>query len=287
MQGRIIKIVSNQYTVLLQDERIVPCVAMGKVRLQIQPVVGDFVEVDQLEGQLGIQKVLERKNQMIRPAIANVDQVLIVMSCKEPDFSSLLVDRLLFLVQHAGIEPVIIITKMDLAVANDTIYQDIADYQKSGYSVVLCQMDQLDNELAKVLKGKVTVLTGQSGVGKSSLLNRLNPDFQIQTQKISKALGRGKHTTRHTELHQVAQGWVADTPGFSSLDFSHMSAEELAASVREFQPYLNQCRFRNCHHINEPGCAIKTALEKKEISEVRYQHYLEVYQMIKNRKERY
>lgn len=287
MQGRIIKIVSNQYTVLQENKEIVLCVAMGKVRLQCQPVVGDFVEIDHLEGQIGIQKVLKRKNEMIRPAIANVDQALVVMSAKEPDFSTQLVDRLLFLVQHAQIEPVLIITKMDLVNQDDPLYTVIEDYRKSGYQVILCQKDQLEDELAAVLKDKVTVLTGQSGVGKSSLLNKLNPDFQIHTQQISKALGRGKHTTRHSELHPVAGGWVGDTPGFSSLDFNHMSLEELNDCVKEFQVYLQACRFRNCLHENEPGCAVKAAVENHEVSAIRYRHYLEVMKLIKSRKERY
>ncbi len=287
MQGRIIKIVSNQYTVLFENQTIVNCVAMGKIRLQGQPVVGDRVLAEKLHDQFGIQQILPRQNELIRPAIANVDQALVVMSAKEPDFSSQLVDRLLFLIQHAEISPVLILTKMDLVCDGDPLYELIADYRRSGYTVVLCRKDALDEELAGLLKDKVTVLTGQSGVGKSTLLNRLNPDFQLATQQISKALGRGKHTTRHTELHPVAGGWVADTPGFSSLDFSFLSAEELAWSVQEFRPYLGQCRFRNCFHADEPGCAVKQAVRNGSISSIRYEHYLEVYRLIKNRKERY
>lgn len=288
MQGRIIKIISNQYTVLLEDQRIVQCVAMGKVRMQMQPVVGDFVLVEELDGQIGIQKVLNRKNQLIRPAIANIDQALVVMSAKEPDFSSQLVDRLFFLIQNAGIEPVLVVTKMDLTCENDQeLMREIEDYQRSGYRVVLCHKDNLNSMLSELLKNKVTVLTGQSGVGKSTLLNTLNPDFKLETQKISKALGRGKHTTRHTELHRVAQGWVADTPGFSSLDFSRMSIEDLEQSVKEFRPYLGKCRFRDCIHVDEPGCAVKEAIEMNKVSEVRYQHYIEVVRLIKSRKEKY
>jgi len=288
MQGRIIKIISNQYTVLLEDQSIVQCVAMGKVRMQKQPVVGDFVLVEELDGQIGIQRVLERKNQLIRPAIANVDQALVVMSAKEPDFSSQLVDRLFFLIQHAGIEPVLVVTKMDLANESDKeLMNEIKDYQRSGYHVVLCHKDNLNCMLSDLLKDKVTVLTGQSGVGKSTLLNTLNPDFKLETQKISKALGRGKHTTRHTELHRVAQGWVADTPGFSSLDFSMMSVEDLEHSVKEFKPYLGKCRFRDCIHVDEPGCAVKEAIERNRVSKTRYQHYIEVIRVIKSRKEKY
>lgn len=287
MQGRIIKIISNQYTVLTEENEIQSCVAMGKLRMQTVPVVGDFVEIQRLEGQWGIQKILPRQNQLIRPAIANVDQALVVMSAKEPDFSSQLVDRLLFLIQNAGIEAVLIVTKMDLVSEKDELLKVIEDYRNSGYQIVLCAKDKPNQQLSMILKDKVNVLTGQSGVGKSTLLNQLNPDFQLETQSISKALGRGRHTTRHTELHPVAGGWVADTPGFSSLDFDHMTLDELVGSVREFQPYLNQCRFRDCRHIDEPGCAIKAAVKDQKLSAIRYQHYLEIARMIKRRKERY
>lgn len=288
MRGKIIKIVSNQYTVFLENKEIVLCVAMGKVRMQKQPVVGDYVEVEALQGQVGIQKILPRKNELIRPAIANVDQALVVMSAKEPDFSSQLVDRLLFLIQHASICPILVITKMDLVQdENDPLFEVIEDYRKSGYTVLECRKEAADESLACLLKDKVTVLTGQSGVGKSTLLNHLNPDFKIETQQISKALGRGKHTTRHSELREVKGGWVADTPGFSSLDFSFMSVDELTHSVKEFQAYLGKCRFNDCRHVDEPGCAIKEALEEGKISKLRYAHYLEVYRLIKNKKEKY
>ncbi len=287
MRGRIIKIVSNQYTVLQEDKKLSECVAMGKVRLQTQPVVGDFVEIEYLEGKIGIQKVYPRNNELIRPAIANVDQVFIVMSAKEPDFSTQLVDRLLFLVQHAKITPVLVVTKIDLIDENSKVWDEIEDYKKSGYEVICVDNISANNQIGEYLSDKITVLTGQSGVGKSTLLNKLNPEFKIQTQAISKALGRGKHTTRHTQLHPVLTGWVADTPGFSSLDFTHMNIKELRDSVKEFQDMNEECRFRDCMHINEPHCAVKKAVENGMLSKVRYQHYLEIIQVIKNKKERY
>ena len=290
MQGRIIKIISNQYTVLTEENQFVLCVAMGKVRLQMQPVVGDFVEIEKLEGQTGIQKVLPRINQMNRPLIANVDQALIVMSAVEPEFSAQLVDRLIFLVCHSQIRPILVVTKMDLVKDKSLILEQIEDYRRSGYLTILSSEHQIESEekqLRKILLDKVTVLTGQSGVGKSSLLNRLNPDFQIRTQGISKALGRGKHTTRHSELLPVAGGWVADTPGFSSLDFNHMSLEDLRAAIRDFAPFQKECRFRDCSHFDEPDCAVKAALQAGKLSSNRYNHYKEVAYLIKTRKEKY
>ncbi len=288
MRARIIKIVSNQYTVLDENHNIIECVAMGKLRKdEIIPVVGDFVEIEKLDGQVGIQKIHERSNQMIRPAIANVDQILIVMSAKEPDFSSQLVDRILFLVGNAGIKPVLVVTKMDLLNDDSPVHQEVSDYIQSGYDVITCSKDDVKEKLMNTLADKITVLTGQSGVGKSTLLNQFDANFNIITQEISKALGRGKHTTRHSELHPVAQGWVADTPGFSSLDFAHMSLEDLKQSVFDFKPYQDGCFFRDCLHLKEPKCAVRKAIEDQKCSRVRYEHYLEIVQVIKNRKERY
>ncbi len=287
MRGRIIKIISNQYTVADPQGVRFDCVARGKVRLQDRPLTGDWVEFEEFAGQYGIERILPRRNFLRRPAVANVDQALIVMSAREPDFSCTLVDRILFLVVHAAIKPVLCITKMDLVPPQDPVHAMIEDYRRSGYPVVLSGSQQLDEKLSSVLSGKVTVLTGQSGVGKSSLLNKLNPSFQLQTQQISKALGRGKHTTRHVELHEVAGGWVADTPGFSSLDFSVLSASDLAQAVPDFTPFLGQCRFRDCLHQNEPDCAVKQAVEQGKVSAVRYADYLDCLALIQGRKEKY
>lgn len=281
MKARIIKIVSNQYTVITPENKRLLCVAMGKVRLQVTPVVGDFVDVEQYDDVYAIEKVLPRKNSMIRPAIANVDQAILVMSSKDPDFSTVLVDRIMFLIQMATIEPVLCVTKMDLVQHDDPVHLHIEDYRKAGYQVLLCGKDDLDKELENVLKDKITVLTGQSGVGKSTLLNTLDSTFELKTQETSKALGRGKHTTRHTELHEVAGGWVADTPGFSSLDFTNYTPEYLAECIKEFKPYIGKCKFRNCIHQNEPGCAIKEAVEQGIVSKTRYDNYLQCFDLMK------
>lgn len=285
MKGRIIRIVSNQYIVLDENGRKLTCVAMGKLRKHKSPVVGDFVEVEEFENQCGIQKILPRTNELIRPAIANVDQAIIVMSCVNPDFSTTLIDRLIFLIACANITPVICVSKMDLN-TNEQVYEWIEDYKRSGYQVIITGKNYPTEDIEKLLENKVSVLTGQSGAGKSSLLNRIEPSFALQTQEISKALGRGKHTTRHCELHQVKNGWVADTPGFSSLDFM-MTIEELAESIPDFKQVDETCRFRDCKHLNEPDCAIKNAVASGEVSKIRYEHYVEVCNLIKQKKVKY
>ena len=285
--GRIIKIVSSRYEVLAANQERVLCVAMGKLRKAHSPVVGDLVEFERFADQNGIQKILPRKNALVRPSIANVDQAIIVMSCKDPDFSTTLIDRLIFSVCYAGIRPVLCITKLDLIAENDAIHEEIQHYIDSGYEVYQSGKGYASEDLIQALKGNISVLTGQSGAGKSSLLNRIDPTFHLQTQEISKALGRGKHTTRHCELHEVAQGWVADTPGFSSLDFHYMELEKLSSCIPDFAAVQGMCRFKDCRHLQEPGCAVKEAVEAGKISEIRYAHYQEVAQLILSNRPKY
>ena len=276
MKGQIIRLISNQYRVILENNEIVDCIARGKIRLGLSPVAGDIVEVATLVDKFGIEKIYPRKNYLKRPPIANVDQAIIVMSAVEPDFSMTLVDQLIFLISYADIMPTILISKMDLVKDHTKIEQIVNDYQKGGYRVITTGKDfENTDELLEVLSNKITVLAGQSGVGKSSFLNRLNPDFALITQEISQALGRGKHTTRHVELHHIGDGWVADTPGFSKLDFSVLDKEGLSRVIIDFLPYQGKCRFRDCLHDQEPGCAIKEAINKGEISKMRYLHYVE------------
>lgn len=286
MIARIIKIVSRQYRLMDENGQRYDAILMGKVRRQDAPAAGDLVEAEFTDGRWVVQKIMPRRNRLYRPYVCNVDQALIVMSVRDPDFSAVLVDRLSMLIRHAGIMPVLIVTKCDLDISPETEAR-IQEYEHSAMPVIRTSMMQADEQVAAVLKGKISVLTGQSGAGKSTLLNTLEPSFRLQTQEISKALGRGKHTTRHNELHEVAGGLVADTPGFSSLDFSRIEEKELDACMLDFEPYLGQCRFNDCVHQNEPGCAVKAAVEQKKIPLVRYQNYLAVLEMIQNRKEKY
>ncbi len=286
MIARIIKIVSKEYTLMNENRERFDAIVMGKVRLQMTPAAGDLVEAQKTDGRWVIQKILPRHNRLIRPFVANVDQAIIVMSVRDPDFSPALIDRLSMLICEAGIEPLLCVTKCDLGIDPET-EERIREYEKGPMRVIRTAKGSLDPSLASVLDGKITVLTGQSGAGKSTLLNQLEPSFHLATQEISKALGRGKHTTRHNELHEVAGGLVADTPGFSSLDFSHITKYELGQYVPDFVPYIGRCRFNDCIHQNEPGCAVKEAVSQKIIPEVRYLDYLSVLQMIQERKEKY
>lgn len=274
--ARIIKIVSNQYTVAFDGETHL-ATAMGKLRLGVKPLVGDFVRIEFLENKWVIQDVLERKNALIRPALANIDQALVVMSTKEPDFSYRLVDRLIFLIAYEDIEPILVINKTDLV---DGAVLESIQSEYVGYRVYDSHKGQSLDHILPIFEEKVTVLAGQSGVGKSSLINRIDASFELQTQEISRVLGRGKHTTRHNQLYRIADGWVADTPGFSSLDFTHLDKHILAQKVPDFKNYWQSCRFRNCIHVSEPGCAVKIALEQGEISKQRYTHYCESLELI-------
>lgn len=279
-EGLIIRQISNQYRVIDNMKNIYDCIAMGKLRLKDAPKVGDHVLFEFLEDKYAIQKILPRTNELIRPAIVNVDQVIILMSSVAPNFSPKLLDRLLAIIEYHNIAVAIVITKMDLI--KNELDKEIAKYEDIGYTVIKTGLDYDLSAFAKLFSKKVNVLTGNSGVGKSSLLNRLNPEFNLQTQATSKALGRGKHTTRHTQLYEIEDGWVADTPGFSSLDFSHYDILKMAHCFIEFNEY--PCKFQDCVHINEPHCGVKQAVEAGEINKERYENYLEIIKLIKESK---
>lgn len=293
-KGQIRKALSGFYYVLDEDgERYTQCRGRGVFRnRQISPLVGDYVDYEadnDLEGT--ITHVHERKNELVRPPIANVDQAILVFSAKQPDFHTMLLDRFLTAIESHNIQPIICITKMDLL--NDSEKENldefIKDYEKIGYEVIPTFIGdpQLQQRLMPVLEGKISVLAGQSGVGKSTMLNTILPALDLKTDAISKALNRGKHTTRHVELLEVNKGLLADTPGFSSFDFETVEKEELSEYFPEFAARSNGCKFRECLHLNEPKCAIKAAVENKEIPEYRYKHYLKFLEEIMTRKPRY
>ena len=293
-KGQIRKALSGFYYVLDEDgKRYIQCRGRGVFRnRQISPLVGDMVDYkadNDLEGT--ILHVYERKNELVRPPISNIDQALLVFSAKQPDFHQLLLDRFLAAIESHGIKPVICLTKMDLVSEKEKqkIMEYVADYEKIGYEVIptFIEDPELQQRLMPVLEGKTSVLAGQSGVGKSTLLNTILPSLELKTDDISKALNRGKHTTRHVELIEVNSGLLADTPGFSSFDFDTVEKEELSGCFPEMAKRSNDCKFRECLHLNEPKCAIKAAVDSGEIPEYRYKHYLKFLEEIMTRKSRY
>lgn len=291
-EGKILKALSGFYYVMA-GEGVVQCRGRGVFRKnKITPLVGDEVVYQaENENEGYILEVKERKNELLRPPIANVDQALLVFSAVEPSFSTALLNRFLVLVEYNNIQPVIVITKMDLTNESDReqVEQYAKDYRNIGYEVILTSSETEAGleELFPHLEGKISVFAGQSGVGKSSLLNALKPDLDLKTDNISSHLGRGKHTTRHVELIKVGNGLVADTPGFSSLEFLEIEQEDLNFCFPEFQEASENCKFRGCLHLAEPKCAVKLGVENGSIPEYRYSDYKDFIQEIKERKPRY
>ena len=269
MEGKIVKIISNSFTVLSDKEYI--CNARGKFRnLKITPLVGDNVIFD--NNKKIILDIKTRKNSLIRPPIANIDQALIVSSVKEPNFSTNLLDKLLVIITYNNIKPIICLTKLDLLKKSELKEIDayIKYYSSLGYVVISNQDKKTIKEL---LKDKLTVITGQSGAGKSTLLNMLDKNLELKTNAISKALGRGKHTTRHVELYNIDGGLVVDTPGFSAIDLSDMPNIAIRDNMIEMYENLSKCKYRDCMHIKEDGCAVKRKVENGEILISRYNNY--------------
>ena len=275
-QGQIITLQKNQY-IVKSDDLKVSCVIRGKIRQQqLLPRVGDFVLFD--ENKKVIEKILPRKNSFLRPLVSNIDQAIIVTSVKEPDFSLSLLDRLLTLMELAKVEGIICLTKLDLI--SDMEKKDLLEkmnyYQKLGYKVVV--NTDLDS-IKELLKDKTSVFIGQTGAGKSTLLNKLSPDWKLKTGEISKALGRGKHTTRTVELFEFLDGQVLDTPGFSALNFEGYKREDIKEAFREFKLYT--CPFKDCSHTKEGECEIKRQVEIGNIMNSRYQAYLQYLKEVK------
>ncbi len=306
-KGRVINLNGGLYTVLDEDSNEIKCRARGKLRyvkvdkfskfnvnknklgskldkgfIKVSPRVGDIVDFEILDGTNHIIDVLERKNELIRPEVSNVDQILLIFAAKNPDFSLLLLDMFLVNLHKQNVTPVIIITKIDLLSINefDDLKQDMSYYEKIGYKVIFINSKNPTNkdEIISLFKDKVSVLSGQTGAGKSTLINALIPGFTLNTQEISKALGRGKHTTREVTLYSYHEGLIGDTPGFSKLEISSIDKQDLKKYFVEFNDY--KCRFKDCIHLsNSLGCAIK---DNEEIKKSRYNNYLKMLNDIKD-----
>ncbi|MCM3123356.1 ribosome small subunit-dependent GTPase A [Mesobacillus sp. AQ2] len=291
-EGKIIKALSGFYYVANEDG-IVQCRGRGVFRKnKVTPLVGDEVVYQAENDTEGyILEVKDRKNELVRPPIANVDQAILVFSAVEPGFSTTLLDRFLVLVEYNHIEPLICITKMDLTNEEEKsrLEEYAEDYRKAGYEVIFTSSETSEGleKLRPHIEGKISVFAGQSGVGKSSLLNAIRPDLELKTDDISSHLGRGKHTTRHVELITINNGLVADTPGFSSLEFTEIETEELNSCFPDIAEFSENCKFRGCLHMAEPKCGVKAAVESGILPEYRYEHYKDFLLEIKDRKPRY
>ena len=285
-KGQICKALSGFYYIDYEGNRY-QTRARGNFRNRnITPLVGDWVEFESTNETDGyVLGVYERKNDLVRPPVANIDQGVVVSSCVEPNFSTNLLDRFLVTLSEKQIDPIIYITKMDLA--SDEEQQNMnmiqKEYEKIGYPVILSHTESLA-DLTDFFKGKLTVFMGQSGAGKSTLLNEISPELSLKVGEISESLGRGRHTTRHVELVDLFGGLVADTPGFSSIDFLEMTVDELPKRFPEFVKASEFCKFRECKHRHEPKCEVKKRVETGDILGSRYDHYLQFYDEIAGRR---
>lgn len=283
MQGTIVKLIAGQYTVYAKEtNEYYNCKPLGIFRHQdLKPKVGDIVEFKDTT----IIKIQTRHNDLIRPAICNIDQALVVTSVKKPNLNLNLLDRFLVILEHHEITPILIFSKWDLLTENEKIQvkEKIDYYQQIGYQVIITSNEKINLENIKnLLQDKISLITGESGVGKSSLLNSIDNNLDIKTNEISIALNRGKHTTRHVELIRSSDGWVADTPGFGNLSLEEINENELPFLFKEFNEYSNTCKFTSCLHINEKICGVKNALTENKIRSERYENYKSFLNEIKN-----
>lgn len=290
MQGKIVKGIAGFYYVHVVESGIYECKAKGVFRKEkIKPLVGDDVVIDVLdeEEKLGnIIEILPRRNVLIRPAVANIDQALVVFAVTKPKPHFNLLDRFLIMMECKAIPVVLCFNKSDLA--KDPEMKELRDiYETCGYRMLFTSalLEENIEEVYEVLAGKTTAVAGPSGVGKSSIINILQPEANMETGGISKKIERGKHTTRHSELIPInEESYIMDTPGFSSLYTNNFEKEELKYYVPEFAPYEGMCKYNGCDHIHEPGCAVKAALQEGSIHEVRYQNYLEMYKELQEKR---
>ncbi|HOQ15915.1 MAG TPA: ribosome small subunit-dependent GTPase A [Defluviitaleaceae bacterium] len=290
MVGTIVKGIAGFYYVRV-DDKVYECKAKGKFRnINLIPYVGDKAEITLLneENRGSIVNILPRKNYLIRPPVANVDQAVIVFAVKNPNVNLQLLDRFLILAEEQGLEIVICFNKIDLE--EEKVCKELAAiYKKAGYKTILSSTVSNEGilELKEALADKTTVFAGPSGVGKSSLLNAIDTSLKLATGMISEKIKRGKHTTRHVELLPLDNGgFVLDTPGFSSLSLSHLDSMKLQDYYREFVPYNNACKFIPCSHIHEPQCKIKEMVEEGLIDFERYQRYKSLYNELESNEQR-
>ncbi|MCI6714708.1 MAG: ribosome small subunit-dependent GTPase A [Lachnospiraceae bacterium] len=290
MQGKIIKGIAGFYYVYVEGHGIYECKAKGIFRKDhVKPLVGDDVIVDVLDESkmLGnIREILPRRSALIRPAVANVDQALVIFSIVKPNPNFNLLDRFLIRMERQNLPTIICFNKQDIA-TDDEKDALRKGYETCGYQV--CFVSALENEgleqIKALLAGKTTTVAGPSGVGKSSLINQLAPKANMATGAISEKIARGKHTTRHSEIIAIGEEtYIVDTPGFTSLDISEITKEELGSYYPEFAQYEPCCKFSGCAHISEPSCGVKDAVEAGKISRVRYENYKVLYQELKEQK---
>jgi len=283
IEGRIHNSVGGSYAVATPEGNL-SCRARGLFRKQgVTPLVGDYVRVERIGAREGyIQEILPRKNALARPPLANLDQLFLLCSTAQPRPNLRLLDTLVAVAELSGIEPVIVFTKCDLAGG-----EDLARI----YGTFPCFAISMDSDIEGIralFKGKTSAFCGNTGVGKSTLLNRIAPELELATDEISLKLGRGRHTTRHVELYPAAGGWVADTPGFSALEPLEQQAltkETLSEGFREFAPYLGGCHFLDCVHGKDSGCAVVKAVKAGEIPRSRHESYCTLYEELKKKKE--
>ncbi|WP_343247443.1 ribosome small subunit-dependent GTPase A [Diplocloster hominis] len=298
MQGKIIKGIAGFYYVhpqngdarLMPGGRIYACKAKGIFRKdQMKPLVGDNVAFDithEGDAEGNITRILPRKNELVRPAVANIDQAMVIFAISKPKPNLNLLDRFLITMEQQGIDTVLCFNKKDIATEKELFLLQ-QTYAKCGYHIVFTSAKEGGglSQVKELLSGKTTAVAGPSGVGKSSLINILQPEAGMETGAISERIDRGKHTTRHSELICIDENtYIMDTPGFSSMYVNQFEKEELKDYFPEFRDYEDQCRFQGCVHIHEPGCAVKAALEAGEISSIRYENYTELFGELKEKR---
>lgn len=290
MQGKIVKGIAGFYYVHVAESGIYECKAKGAFRNQkVKPLVGDNVRLEVLDEEQkkgNIEEILPRKNELIRPAVANIDQALVIFAAAKPKPNFNLLDRFLILMQYQKVPAVVCFNKQDMVDAEELQLLKNT-YESAGYPVMFTSAAKEEGITAirELLKGKTTTVAGPSGVGKSSLINLLSPEAGMETGDISRKIERGKHTTRHSELFALDEDtFICDTPGFSSIYLPEMEKEELGIYFPEFVKYEPFCRFQGCAHIHEPGCGVKEALEEKQISPIRYENYKLLYEELKDKR---